>query len=393
MHRYIRFILALLCTVSLVGTAAATDGTWGVTELLGFYAERCGHADAHPHLREFIKPIGQTLETDQVRIELIDAICDDPSYLVAWTIENKTDDVLYILDEQRIDGDVFDMVFRCNTGQQFIEPGATVMAGISASRRTDAAWTETHTFAIAFDVLKPLAEVVHFGPDSGITWDDNDEYRAIVNQLNDEGKIAEVGSGYVDLGHDFGSNWTNDTTYADLYAASDKFERLDSLQADVSLTYNTWRWTALLGGEPIEKDNGTYTLRVTKASLSPNTMEVQMDFRFPNELTAEAYSASMFESPHGHGWSFAFLDEKGEELSCIQTLYGFGSEYGSERPIRQLDGTYLWSYILYMEGISSIPEQIAIMPTWTDPSAPYNPAEKDIQQYPEQAITLTFLPN
>lgn len=388
MHTRFRTILSLVFAwMCLTGVAALADEaqTWGVMAVAVFCADRCG-TDAPAHLAEYVQPIDKTLENDVIRVHLLDTICDIPSFYLAWTVENKTDELLYILCDFLLDDALIGGMYVRDAGSVFLGPGETAIAGLlsadSLSRKSVREDNfKERTLSLSFDILRPLAEIVDL---SDATFESEEALDEAVERLNAEGKIVNWGDGFVDFGDITWENELPTGTIANQCVQTGRFEMVDTLRADIPMLRGTWMRSALADGQPIEQDNTRYALRVTQADLSPLTATIRMDITFPGKVFADAYSAEDDEGYGRHRWSFDFRDGDGNEIPYVTGSQWFENPNGGDLPKRQEDGTYVWRFYAQLEGLMRIPDAITLLPQW------YDVASNQLIDYPGEALTLTF---
>ncbi len=376
-------VLVILLILALCGAAVAA-ATWGSRDMMA-YEEQDGVKRVNEELVSLITPIGQTFEDDALKVEVIDAVFDGHSLIAAWTTTNKTSDTLYLLCDIRTNGEYTGAGITSNTGERFLQPGDVLQSGISCrtddivlgTPENDATFDDSCEVKMRVSVLRPRGDVVEIETLHGDeTRGELDAYLAGIDALITEGKIPMVQDMI-----EYGSSipYEEGMSTADMLAASGMMELVSTLDVAFTVERNTKPKSGLPGGDPVEKDNGSYILRVTRAELTPNTGTFNLERVFANEEAALTYQA-YHETDHTNlNWDFQFLDENGE----TSWSWNWSGSADTQSPVEQPDGTWVWAYRGVMTGLVRMPGTVAIVPTRDDPET----GERSVA-HPEEGITL-----
>ncbi len=371
-------LLIGLMIVALCGAALAA--AWGSRELIT-HTDMNGKTSVNEAMVELITPIGKTFENDQLKVEMVDAIFDGSSLVAAWTMTNKTQEDLYLLCDILMNGNYGGAGMRSRVDELFIKPGETIQSGFSC--RTDdivfglpgneATPADTCAVSMKFAAFAAKGEVVAFeipmGED-GVSV----SYTEAVDAIIEAGNVPIAPDGVIEFGSHYPKAPEN-ATRADLLEASGMMERRSDLAVEFEMEQSVKTLSGLPDGKPVEQQNDGYTLRITRADITPNTATFTLERVFADEAAANAF-AKYFETDHGNPcwWVFRFLDEQGSG----DWTGNSGGGTDTERPIKQDDGTYVWNYRASMTDIIRIPKTITIIP------------ELDRVMQEDQGLTLTF---
>lgn len=238
------------------------------------------------------QPVGQGFAGETIRVQVVDAVFDNKMLIAAWTVENLTDDYLYLLLEEG-EGSI-----RWNEGE----------GGMSGDR----------------EIIAP-----------GKT----------INGLM-ERRIYDEVDGMIETG---------------LFARAETVE----IAFDLAVTEEIVR-SLLPGGEPVEMDMGGFTMRVTRADVSPSMVDVRVLAIFPDEATALRYTLP--EKPAGEDeWWLQILMY--DEAGCNDWSTGYG--WGMQEAAHALDdGRWAAEFFCsHSEITQALPTRLLIAPrrTTSDP--------------------------
>ena len=367
-------VLALLCGVALAAV------NWGTREYLT-YTDDDGQQHINENLAGYVQPVGKTFEGDILKIDMIDAIFDGRSVILAWTLENKSDQELYILCEALYNGEYGGQGSTSNVGEYFIKPGEVVTAGLTSFFEGEDAvidW-EACDVSMKFMALAPTGEVVEIGYHDAETEAEYAAYDEKVNALNAEGKLVLEPDGYINVGNR--TTYQEGMSYADMLIDSGAMTLADEVPVELSLARNATVTSAnAVQGKLTEKDNGDYILRVVRAEMTPNSAVFEVECVFKDRAAVEKYSeyfdTSVKLRPY---WGFSFADETGD-VWWMQN--GGGS--GDEEPLEMDDGSFVWRYTATMTSLVRTPKEITITPQRDDV------VTGEYVEFPEEAVTVVF---
>lgn len=366
-------ILALLC-----GAAVAAI-SWSSREFLS-YTDKSGQEHANDALISLAQPVGKTFEGSTLRIDMVDAIFDGRSLIMAWTMQNKQSegDVYLLLEQsQTSSAGLFGQGSRRGADEIFISPGEVISSGMSTLFDSP---VDADTFHVAFtySVLAPKGDVVSIGALSGDEPDGDAAYEAYAKQINDlnaQGKLVLAPDGVIELGNNFPEN-AEGMTRTELLVAAGKMELLETVEVSFTIDRNADVKNLLPSDKPIEQDNGDYILRVVKAELSANSATFELERVFQSQEAAERF-APYYTEKLGPYWGFAFEDETKSDWF----FNGGGTNIGV--PEARKDGTWVWTYEASLTQLQSTPKSITIIPLRDDTET----GEFNIP-YPQEAIVL-----
>lgn len=391
-------VLAALVLALLCGAAVAAV-TWSSREYLTRVNED-GTTEVNETLLEYVQPVGKVFENDAIKVNVVDAIFDGHALVLTWTTQNKMQDEVYLLCDVTVNDTWAGQGSYSKVDELFLKPGEIVSSGFSARvdetvgmGRDNHQLAETCDVNLAFTLLKPNSEVVEVQIE--LTGDETEaeydrvagEYTAKIDSLIEEGKVVVEPDGVIVMGSKY-PHYEEGMTRADIYTASGLLTETGSLNAAITVAKNAEVKSALADGQPVEKDNGDYILRVVKAELTPNSATFLLERIFPTKEAAEKY-ANFYRIKHGPYWGFDFVDEEGD----IWWAGNSGGGSTMEAPEEQADGTWMWDYEASMTDILRMPTEITVIPYRDnldmDPEGEYNPDDMHIE-YPDEAVRLEF---
>lgn len=372
-------LLAMLVIGLLCGVAVAAI-TWGSREYLS-HTEPDGTTHLNEELAAYAQPVGRAFQSECMDVKLIDAIYDGRSIVLTWTMQSLLDTREgYLLCDILVNGEYMGQGSLGNVDELFIKPGEIIESGISV-RVDEKEEGDTCEVSMKFSLLTPNGELVEIGAMDGEgTATDYANYQARIDELNEQGKVVIAPDGVIELGYKSPA-YEEGMTRADILAASGVMDLADELECGFTMDNNAESLSALPDGQPIEKDNGTYILRVIKAEMTPNSATFALERVFADEAAAKAFSA-YYSEKLGPYWGFSFRDEDMDGDTWWADNSG-GS--GPDAPEPQTDGTWVWPYEATMVGINWTPKTITVVPYRDNPET----GEYSVP-HPDEGVTLTF---
>jgi hypothetical protein len=366
--------LAMALLMFLTGAALAASG-WG-SRLFLTREDEDGNPIVNEELVALAQPIGQVFERDRLRVEIIDAIYDGQYLVLTWTLQNKqTEGDIFVLAENIRQGESYQQMqgtFRQMT-EVLLKPGETIESGMSTlwEARGDA-----DTLDIRFDyvVMTPEGELVPMNYPYDLEGEAfQAAYEAEIARIEAEGNIAVAPDGSLEFSD------KKIIPFSRNLSVNGKMELEEIVQVRLSIPRNAAATSLLPDGQPVEKDNGDYILRVTQANITPGMAHFMLERVFKTREAMEKYADYYYTGGStGLFWAFSFESTDGAHW------YRNGVGYPANTPEEQPDGTWVWLYEATMGNLQSIPDSITIIPT-RDEAA--NPGE--FIPHPEEGITLT----
>lgn len=386
--RKIRYqpVLVILIILLLCGAAVAAV-TWDVKSALT-WKDDTGTEIYNEALIQHAQPVNRVYEGDLIRVEVVDAIYDSRSLVVAWTVTNKSkEDTLYLLAAQPEDSIAWDGGAGSLGGSDvFVRPGGTIRGMMDRRIYDGTAEGDVHV-GIRYIALKATADIVFLNhPEVSkmvdgvlVHADDLTEqmlaYEKAINEAHDAGKmvVEYFGEESDELLTLHGSFW--DPSYYEYFEQVDpeevkglpysqvdamvhtgKFETGETLDIAFDLQVTNQVKSLLPDGKPVEKVYDDYTMRVTVAEVTPNTMEIVAETIFDDEATGRAYTEI-----HGRsrGMGIYGFDENGE-----YTLISNGAQGTMGDLEEREDGKWVRSYYISHVEVMRMPTEITICPVY-----------------------------
>jgi hypothetical protein len=371
-RRYsLRSILAAALILALASGAALATIRWNSRQLITYIDEK-GQEHVNEALVEMSQPIAQVFEGQSLRVNMIDAICDGRSLVLTWSLENKQEEGdLFLLLENT--GELFNQGLYSQTSEVFISPGEIISSGVSTI--IDAPLEEESVLiSFSYAVLEPLGEIVEV---DGLDWSEpaivEEAYMRNIDELNAQGKLVIAPDGSVQLGSYYPENY-EESSYSGFLIAAGKMKHIETVDVAFSIKNNAQVINLLPDGMPVEKDNGDYILRVTKAELSTDCATFNIERVSANEDAVEHLKTNNSDKL-GPFWEFDFPDE--ENSNWYVSLSGVYHD-----PVAAAENTWVWAYELYLTPLQRMPESITVVPRRE------NPETGEMTPYPDEAIAL-----
>ncbi len=342
-------VLALALILALAGLALAAIN-WGSRDFVT-HTMPDGTAESSESVVSIIQPVGQTFESDTLRVDVIDAAYDGRYVVLAWTIQNKTDMPLYLTGYPSFNGEGDGAGGSNNVSNMFIQPGETRNAALSTTLvQNQTLDADTCEIKLRFIAMKPTGPIVERYP-----MDESGNYAREgltdeeVNALLDAGNVVVEYGDWLVLSNRAPEDYA---TYEDLYAQAGVMEKVDALTVAFTLERNA----DVTVGKPLGTqalDFGEFTLRLGKAEMTPGTVSLVVEAVFRDKAAADRHAAHPLTFPR-----FTFLNEDGKPF-----LSGnWGIWETTERPVEQSDGTYVWGLTVEMMEFYRAPRQCRILP-------------------------------
>lgn len=362
-------ILVLLCGVALAAVS------WNSQELLT-HRQNDGTSVVNEELLKFTQALNTPYSSEKIRLEMVDAIADNASVVMAWHVTNTSETTLYLVSDITVNGSMMDGGSTYNASQVFLAPGETIESGMNM--RVDEAMpvNNPYNLNIAVHCFEPKGEIVNMPPLDGNAEDgaaEEAKARTWVDQQVAMGNVVLAGDGGIELGSEY---YGSGMTYLEGLEAYGAMTLADTLTASFELANNAWL-KSIEGSEVAQKDNGSYVLRLTHATLTPNTLTIDLERVFKTKEDAEAFSI-YYTSKHDSHWGFRLLDEP---EGWFMNSSGWAT---TEVPVEAEDGTWVWGYGIEAMSFTGVPTSFTIVPERTEGEG-FNTV-----QYPDEGITFTF---
>ncbi len=337
----------LIAALILVCGTALAVASWGSRSLIT-HKGIDGQEQVNEALASHVQPIKEALKGDALSANIVDAIFDGNALVTAWTVTNNTTETIYLLCDIQVNQAPTGMGTFTNGDEVFIQPGETIHSGFSARVAGGSLGTalEKCDVGLTFTAFTPKGQVVEIGAISEST--PADEYHAPIEALVAQGKIPVAPDGGVELG----TQYNPAITRIENLEASGLMKQLDTLYMAFTVKCNAQ--DQLKKAETVEKNNDTYTLRVTKADVNLNSATFHLERVFESQSAAREYESNL--------WDFYFLDETGD----IWWASAISGDNDTKAPQQQADGTYVWAYTAEMTNLKRIPKSITVMPARFD---------------------------
>lgn len=363
----LRAVLVTALILALCGGIAVAATVWGLEMLL-----------RQPEGKTVL-PVNESVQSEALKLEIIDAVFDGKAIALAWTMENRLDEPVYLLsDRLTINGESPDGGTAYNVEAVFVEPGEILQAGFLFALAQEAQTVQECVVDMAFSALLPTGEVVDIG---GIAADAGEagaqDYLDRIDRLIAEGKVPVAGDGYIEMGS--ANQTATGATYAEQLVNAGLAEAAEGLEVSLTLKPTVQTVSALPDGQPVEQAFKHYTLRVTRCELTPLTVEVQLERVFADKAALEAY-APYYSEKMGPAWTYEVLLD-GTTLSEYTTQSGGNLGTPQEQP----DGSWIWPY-----EIIALEPQSTFMPATVEIIACRDTDDAYDVPIPEESITLTL---
>ncbi len=353
-------LVALLC---VAGTVFATL-QWNSRDVIT-HTDRDGQEYINEALATHAQPIAQFFYSETLAVDIIDAIFDGKTMVLAWTLTNTSEKELYLLCETLANDNPPGIGYSNRTNEVLVQPGETVEAGFSAEVEGDAAEC---TVRMRFIAMIPQGEVVAIG---GISEDtDIDDYHDHIETLIEEGKVPMEPDGMIATGAYRGDP---EKSITENLEGSGLMRKTDELVAEFTVGNNvphqpfTWQAT--------ENDNGEYILRVAQADIFLNSAIFRLEMVFDDRDAAENFDYD------GTGLRFDFLDGADDPYHW----YNIASGDFDDAPEEQVDGTWTLGFTWEMTNLTRVPTAITIIPQRKDPENPIR-----LNSFPDERVKIRF---
>ncbi|MEA5013407.1 MAG: hypothetical protein VB099_02495 [Candidatus Limiplasma sp.] len=364
-------LAALVAVLVLLLGVALAAGSFGVLDFLARPNED-GTKTVNEALVEHVQDVKINKDGTASQVQVLDAICDGNTLSLAWSLENLSDQNLFVTWDALVDGGERHFNGGSGTGYEFfVEAGKAMDGGFSYN--LDPVVTEGSVeVQLSFRVMSPKGEVVKGQALSDTMTEE--EQRAALEKTEAEaksGKLVVIG-GEIELPAEM---------LAEGESKADSLERLGLMETvdsfEIAFTLKTTGATRSLlpQGAPEEKRFEGYRMILSQADLSPTRLQFTVEYVFDGEAELERFQR---ERPYMTLWPQA---QDGENWYAT----GNGTD---EDPQQRQDGTIVVRYHYTLSELLRSPESITIM------------AESDRQEggrnvrapHPEESFTLRLAP-
>lgn len=358
-------LLVALLIVLLCGAAIAAVTNWDVRSALTG-KDSDGNEIVNEALVQHAQPVGQVYEGAALRVEVSDAVYDGRSIAAAWTVTNKTDDLLYLSMEQAEGSINWNAGPTALSGDRMLIGAGETVNGMMDSRVVDAPQGDTVHVGFTYDVLRPAVEVVYREASDGDAEEDEADKLVVETQpwgwmnLTLDFLNVDVAEAYDALE----AAGTLHYTEADAYIETGKFERVETLEVGFDLVVEEDLVRSLLPeGQPVEKVYEQFAMRISSAELSLGTLEIIVDAIYPDEETARSYTDGTNGKPQ---LSFVGLNEAGEIY--WQDNAGWGVYIREPVPLE--DGRWMMQHHITHTQMVIVPEFVTVYPRIVEMAPP-----------------------
>lgn len=379
-HHPLRTMVAVCAALLLLCGVAFAAIRWSSRSLVS-YEDQDGQQQVNEQLASYAQPVEQSFHGEFLSIDMVDAIFDGNTLVLAWTLTNTSERPIYLYCDPLVNGDRTDMGSYTRVDELFVQPGETIESGISA--RTDGenygAVSESCDVELRFTAFATEREVVEIeAMDEAATSANAEAYQSHIDSLLAQGKIPLASDGVIEMSSHV--TYHEGMTRSDMLEASGLMEKVDTVEATFSIERNTEAKSALPDGKQIEKENGGYLLRVVQADLGINSATFRLERVFASKEAVEEFWV-YYSEKLGPYWGFSFEDETGD----IWWSGNGGGSADTEAPQEQPDGTWVWGYTQVSTNLVRVPKTITVIPTRDDPeTGEFNVA------FEQESITLSF---
>ncbi|GHU71961.1 hypothetical protein AGMMS49992_06940 [Clostridia bacterium] len=372
-------VILIILLLALCGAALATT-MWDSGALLSWLNP---NREKPSSLTDNAQSVGVTIAGKTVNVAVSDAIYDGGGIILPWTVENLTDDTLYILQGISVNGLGVSSGTMYNSDYTIIKPHEVVECGVSG---LIAEYSDNDAVvSLILDVFRLNGDPVRVDyPDSAEYNHDNAAtYAAYIKMIDDlfaEGIVAIEGDGSIAIGQtivadDDGSlELKASSEYGELIAVTGKATLIEKLNADFDLKITNSASAVTL---PIVKDNGYYELRVTQADMHLDSLIVTAEVVFQTYEEAMKYTPYN-ESKTDLNWQIKVSDADNADSFAYAASWGVVNNEPKERP----DGTWVWEYQFGASNLVRQPRGITLTPYWGSIEKGESVAR------PEDAITI-----
>lgn len=340
-------ILVVLTIMLLCGFAYAA-ANWGVKEATTF-TDIHGNQTANEYLHEQVQSVNTVYENDDLRIEVIDAVFEGESLVVAWNATNKNEDKpIYVLLEKPDGGIDWNAGEISMQGTDALILADSTAAGFINARIYDSVDDDQVNVKMRFLALEPTVDIVY--QDS---IPDDHKGMLVASVVGEYGRLLSD-TWYSEL-EEQAEKHGPDTTRKELMISTGKFAMLGSTDISFSIKNTANKQSLLPMDRPVEKDFGEFTMRIASAEYTLDSIIVTIDAMFGSEEIALRYTDY---SGNGRGVGFVALDQEGQDT--------WATNYNSNGPITKepyySDGVWIMQYEIVHRGIGNKPEKITICP-------------------------------
>ena len=373
-------VIILLILLILCGAAGAADAPWDLHAVLARENER-GEQEVNEELLWLVQDVRQTVSGEYLRITMADALFDGRALAAAWEIESLSEDQLvYVIATETEDSVRWNGAGTFGGMEEFLRPGKT-RNGLINSETDEPIQGDTLRVGIRYFVLAPAVEVTYL---QFPNWQEEgymekiDAMQAEGKALGDEGKLAVItdkspSAEWLSLCDAFyyevseqADALGGECTHAEAMVATGKFRLLEEVEVSFDLKITERPVSFLPNGEPVEKDYGDFTMRITQADYTASTLEIIVEAVFTDEESAKKFSEG--------NRAFIALNEEGS-FSWDRGDFSLGA---ISRMEARDDGTWIQKFSISHRRLFTFPEYVTVCPTAAqNPGGgiPYDPKE------------------
>lgn len=342
-----RKILVVFLALLLPITAIAED--FGCMDVVAYATKHTGSVPEQ--LKAYVQPLDIMAVDGAIRVQLIDALFVDGAVAAAWTVENISDEPLYIDDKKSIGG-MPPIAYWYNSSVGILQPGETRYCGFAGYLED---WMisnlegDKQMLSVHVAGMRLLGEPVCWDEIADGALREADflaKDREISRLFAEDGKIVIDHDGRLIAGQGGASFYYDDKAAmppaAQMYIQSGKLAHHSLVCIETPLKMDVAA-RSIMPEEPIDVTMSSGVMRLTRIELSPARLNIEASFIFPDEATALAFYYPGDNRPH---LPVEVVDPRG-----IQDFYGTGSmgfaEDSTQRmkePKHQVDGTFVWLY-------------------------------------------------
>jgi hypothetical protein len=384
----ILLVLSIFCGMAASAFAAgAEDEPWDIRAALTRENDQ-GEKEVNEELLLLTQDVSQTVVGEYLRIAVSEALFDGRSMLVAWEMENLSDQLIVLMAYPTEDSVNWRAGFMVSDlHEELMNAGEQRNFYLDASiwEFINDIWVPVTGDAIhvgiRFTALSPAVEVVYVSridpmeiiDVNNLTKEEEDYVRKMLAAQEaiktglEEGKFVIESSGSTAWMHKTSAFYEEvykqyelrnyECTYPEAVVATGMFTLLAELDVVFDLNVPEKITSFLPNGEPVEKEFEDFTMRITQADFTKSTMKVSVEATFASLEAYQKFSEGYGSDGTRKLQRFVALDEEGLVLSG-----GDGSSWGEANLQEADDGAVIAEYFITHWQLFRLPEYVNICP-------------------------------
>ncbi len=340
-HLTIIAVAAVL--ILLAGVALAAAG-FGVLDFLA-YEDRDGNKIVNEDIRPLLQRIDKTSDGEAAKLTIHDAACDGTTLSLAWTLENLSDEDVYIIWRPIVNQGETGLAGGTSTNYEFSLGKGEVREGGFSLNMDPTITGDSVAVDLKFNILKARAEVSRY---DGLRIEEMTEEEQAAYL---ESQADDLANGKLVLDSDMPllpeGEYSFDELMEDALVRLGLVEQLDVFDVPLALAVTSRETDLLPLAQATEIDLGDYRMVLAEGKGSTTALFYTVDYVFETEDAARAFAKARA--------ALALWPITDEEIPWFSGAGCTDSEI-TENP----DGAWSVRYHANITGIWKMPEQVKI---------------------------------